>query len=170
MVTAEQSICPKPYGPPRPKNPPGKRNMWSLQHTTPLDHGDCWGGSTLPSPALCPDAPSPPGWARAVHALGRTHTFGLCTHHKGSASDLQVPDPQRRLRMLLSARWGRRRGDATGRDGPLQRVSGRASVSPPPRCERRVHTGLAALTYGPGSGLESEMTFSWKQQIDVTCS
>lgn len=24
MVTAEQSICPKPYGPPRPKNPPGK--------------------------------------------------------------------------------------------------------------------------------------------------
>lgn len=30
---------------------------WSLQPTTPPDRSDCWGGSTLPFPALCPAAP-----------------------------------------------------------------------------------------------------------------
>lgn len=94
-----------------------KACLGSLQHTTPLNYTNCLGSSKLPFAVLCPETPSPAGCARAVHGLGWTHTFGLCTHHKASASDLQVPDLWCRQRMLLSAWCGRRRGARRARTG-----------------------------------------------------
>ena len=170
MVTAEQSICPKPYSPPRSANPPGKSvsGIIAACDTTALRQLLGQQQAALCCPLSCHPLTSrlceSCTWVGLDAHLRSVHPpQSQCFSPTGAGP--VVPAEDAPLCLVRQEARG-----APGRDRPLRGVSGRAGISPLPRHDQYVCTGLAVLTCGPGSGSKLEMTFSWEQQIGLTCS